>query len=211
VGLIRLGQWSIEMNEPCDTGNEVLKFKEKDAMRRNVTSRCSEALRCAAIAIVATGIAATPSVYAEPNSKTTAGNPANMVAHVELSGGPATRMLLVKKNGREYLLLELDSSSHIAILDVSEPSQPRTMDTVAGASGAPATELKVVAETLALFGTPDAQSAASADPKEIRSLSGVTAYVKDKAHGLIYVTNGDGLWIVKTKQKADADAAPDRY
>jgi hypothetical protein len=76
-------------------------FKEKGAMRKNVTGRCSGALRCAAIAIVATGIAATPSVYAKSNSKTTAGNPANVVARVELSGGPATRMLLVKKNGNE--------------------------------------------------------------------------------------------------------------
>jgi hypothetical protein len=182
-----------------------VKFKEQDAMRKNVTSRCSEALRCAAVAIVATGIAATPSVHAKPNPKTTAGNPANMVAHVELSGGPATRMLLVKKNGKEYLLLGLDSSSHVAIVDVSEPSQPRTM-TVAGASGATATELKVVAETLRLFATSEAESAASAGPKEIRNLSGVTAYVKDKAHGLIYVTNGDGLWILKTKEQADNEA-----
>jgi hypothetical protein len=175
-------------------------------MRKNVTGRLSEALRCAAIVIVATGIAATPSVHAKPSSKATAGNPANLVAHVELSGGPATRMLLVKKNGKEYLLLELDSSSQVAILDVSDPSQPRTMATVAGASGALATELKVVAETLRLFATSEAQSAASAGPEEIRSLSGVTAYEKDKAHGLIYVTNGDGLWILKTKEQADNEA-----
>jgi len=206
VGIIRLTQRSTEMNEPCDTGNDVVKFKEKDAMRKNVTGRCSEALRYAAIAIVAAGIAATPSVHAKPNSKTTAGNPANVVAHVELSGGPATRMLLVKKNGKEYLLLGLDSSPHVSILDVSEPSLPRTIDTVAGATVAPATELKVVAETLRLFATSEAESAASAGPKEIRSLSGVTAYVKDKAHGLIYIANGDGLWILKTKEQADNEA-----
>jgi hypothetical protein len=78
-----------------------VKFKKKCAMRNNVNSKCSKGLRCAAIAIVATGIAATPSVHAKSNSKTTAGNPANVVARVELSGGPATRMLLVKKNGNE--------------------------------------------------------------------------------------------------------------
>jgi hypothetical protein len=180
-------------------------------VRKNVNSKCSEGLRWAAIAIVAIGIAAAPSVQAKPNSKNTASNPANVVAHVELSGGPATRMLLVKKNGKEYLLLGLDSSSQVAVLDVSEPTQPRFMDTVAGAAGAPVTELKVVADTLTLFGTSDPESAASASPTEIRSLSGVTVFVQDKAHGLIYVTNGDGLWIVKTKHKADADAALDTY
>ena|SRR5271155_3807505 len=180
-------------------------------MRKHVNSKCSRGLRCAAIAIVATGIAVAPSVHAKPNSKTTASNPANVVAHVELSGGPATRMLLVKRNRKEYLLLGFDSPSHVAMLDVSKPSQPRTVDAVAGAAGAPVTELKVVSDTLTLFGTSDAESAASAGPEEIRSLSGVTAFVKDKAHGLIYVTNGEGLWILKTKQKADADAVPDFY
>jgi hypothetical protein len=180
-------------------------------MTKTVNSKWSQGFRRAAIAIIALGIAGAPAVHAKPNSKNTAGNPANVVAHVELSDGPAIRMLLVKKNGKEYLVLGLDSSSHVSILDVSEPSKPRTLDTLAGAAGVPATELIVLADTLTLFGTSAAESAASAGPKELRSLSGVTAFVKDKAHGLIYVTNGDGLWIVKTKQKALADAARVSY
>jgi hypothetical protein len=195
-----------ERSKPFENRAQAAKFEEKSTMGKSVKSKWSQGFRRAAIAIVATGIAAAPSVHAKPNSKNTAGNPANVVAHIELSGGPATRMLLIKKNGKEYLLLGLDSSSHVAILDVSKPSQPRTMDTVAGAAGAPVTELKVVADTLTLFGTSDAESAVSAGPKEIRSLSGVTAYLKDKAHGLIYVTNGDGLWILKTKEQADNEA-----
>ena len=45
----------------------------------------------------------------------------------------------------------------------------------------------------------------------MRSFSGVTASMKDKARGLIYVTNGDGLWIIKTKQKAGEEAIVDNY
>jgi hypothetical protein len=176
-------------------------------MKENANSKTSKGFCRAAVAIVAMGIAAAPAALAKPNSIKTAAKPANVVAHVELSGGPATRMLLVKKNGKEYLLLGLDSSSQVAALDVSEPDQPRTIDMATGVAGAPATELKVVADTLALFGTSEAATAASSGPKEIRSLSGVTAVIKDKAHGLIYATNGDGLWIVKTKQRADADEA----
>ena len=175
-------------------------------MTKTANSKWSQGFRRAAIAILALGIVGAPAVHAKPNSKNTAGNPANVVAHVELSDGPAIRMLLVKKNGKEYLVLGLDSSSHVAILDVSEPSKPRTVDTVAGAAGVPAAELIVVADTLTLFGTSAAESAASAGPKELRSLSGVTAFVKDRAHGLIYATNGDGLWILKTKERADDEA-----
>jgi hypothetical protein len=31
------------------------------------------------------------------------------------------------------------------------------------------------------------------------------------ARGLIYVTNGDGLWIVKSKQKVEEEAIVDNY
>ena len=159
-----------------------------------------------AIAIIATAIAAAPSTQAAPNSDKHNDIPANVLAHVEIAGGPVTRMLLLKKNGKEYLVLGLDSAARVVAMDVSEPSQPRTIDGASGAVGAPATELKVVADTLTIFGTSGAESAASTGPKEIRSLPGVTAFVKDKAHGLIYATNGDGLWIVKTKRQADDEA-----
>jgi hypothetical protein len=179
-------------------------------MKVNAKSTLSMGFCRAAIAVVAVGIAATPAVHAKPNSKRTATNPADVVAHVALSGGPVTRMLLVKKSGKEFLLLGLDSSANVVILDVSEPDQPRTIN-AAGVAGAPSTELRVVADTLTIFGSSDTETAPSSSPKEIRSLSGVTSFTRDKAHGLIYVTNGDGLWIVRTKQRADADAAPDYY
>lgn len=180
-------------------------------MKENASSKWSKGFSWGAPVILAFGIAAAPAVHAKPNSKKTAGKPANVVAHVELSGSPVTRMLLVEKDRNKYLLLGLDSPSGVALVDVSDPGQPRALDTAAGAAGAPSAELKVVAGTLALFGTSEAGAAASADLREIRSLSGVTAFVEDKAQGLIYATNGDGLWIVKTNQRADADAAPDYY
>jgi hypothetical protein len=178
-------------------------------MKENRNGRMSKCLGRAAIAIVAIGIASAPVVHAKPKSNKTADKPANVVAHVPLSGGPVTRMLLVKKNGKEYLLLGLDTSTNAFILDVSEPSRPRAIDTAPGAAGAPASDVTLVADTLAVFGTSDAESGASSKSKEIRSLSGVTGFMKDKVHGLLYVTNGDGLWIIKTKQQADADASYD--
>jgi hypothetical protein len=179
-------------------------------MKENASSKLLKGLCRSAVAIVAIGIAAAPAIHAKPNSNKTSDKPANVVAHVQLSGGPVTRMLLVKKNGNEYLVLGLDSTN-VAILDVSEPGNPRTIDTAAKTAGAPSAEVKVVADTLTFFGTSDAGTASGSSPKEIRSLSGVTASMKDKARGLIYVTNGDGLWIVKTKQQVELDAALDNY
>lgn len=180
-------------------------------MKENANSRLLKSLRRSAVAIVAIGIGAAPAIHATPNSNKTADKPANVVAHVQLSGGPVTRMLLVKKNGKEYLLLGVDSSTDVAVLDVSNPGQPRPIDKAARAIGAPSAKVKVVADTLTLFGTVDTETASGSSPKEIRSLSGVTAFMTDKARGLIYAANGDGLWIVKTKQGVEADAPPDYY
>ena len=176
-------------------------------MKESTSSKFSRGLHRAALAVVAIGIAAAPALHAKSNADNMAAKPENVVAHVYLSGGSVNQMMLVKKNHSEYLVLGLGSPSGVALVDVSKPAQPRTIDTSAGIAGASATELKVVADTLAVFGTSGAESGVSSEPKEIQSLSGKTAFLNDKAHGLTYVTNGDGLWIVKTKHRADADQA----
>jgi hypothetical protein len=163
------------------------------------------------LAITALGIAATAAAQGAGNSSKNAASPANVVGHVTVSGGNVTRMLLVKRNGKEYLVLGLDSPAQVALLDVSDPRRPQILDSAAPAPGKRSTELNVVADTLSVFGKSDAATRASADPKEIRGLSGVTAFLIDNAHGLIYAANNDGVWIVKTKRQAAEDARPDNY
>ena len=155
-------------------------------MKGNASSKLSKGFCRAAIAVAAIGIAlAGPAVNAKPNSNKGEDKPANLVAHVQLSGGPVTRMLLVKKEGKEYLLVGLDSPASVAVFDVSNPGRPRTIDTTSEATGAPSAEVKVIADTLSLFGSSDAGTASSANSKDMRSFSGVTASMKDKARGLI--------------------------
>jgi hypothetical protein len=200
-----------ERGKPTKQRTQAGEFKGETTMQESSSRNCSQSIRRAvtksalAIAILATAIAAAPVADAAPTSNRNGDTPANVVAHVEVPGGPVTRMLLLKKNGKEYLVLGADSAAHVVTMDVSEPSQPRTLD-AAGTDGVAATELKVVADTLTIFGTSEAESTVFAGPKEIRSLPGVTAFVKDKAHGLIYATNGAGLWIIKTKRQADDEA-----
>jgi hypothetical protein len=163
------------------------------------------------LAMAAATIAAAPSAHASPNSSKNSDTPANVVSHVAVTGGNVTRMLLVKRNGKEYLVLGLDSSAQVAMLDVSDPRRPRNLDSAAPAPGKPATELTIVADTLSVFGKSDDATPASADPKELRNLSGVTSFLIDNAHGLIYAATNNGLWIVKTSRQANEDAHPDYY
>jgi len=162
------------------------------------------------LAITAMGIAAAPAARAGGNSSRNTDGPANLVGHVTITG-KVTRMLLVKRNGKEYLMLGLDSSAQVAMLDVSDPRRPQSLAPGAPAPGKPSTEINVVADTLSVFGKSETATPASANPKEIRGLSGVTAFLIDSAHGLIYVANNDGLWIVKTKRQAAEDAQPDYF
>jgi hypothetical protein len=173
---------------------------KKSANRKTFTS-------WAAIAALAIAGAWVPTASANPNSDNTLGHPAGMVARVELSGGPITRMLLVKKKHKEYLVAELSSSPNVALLDVTDPARPRTVATAPGSTGTPAAELQILADTLALFGTAPAK--VESEPKEIRGVAGVTAFLTDKDHGLIYTGIGNQLWIVKTKLRAHMDEAPD--
>jgi len=190
-----------------ETAQETLLSNSSQTFRR-FTTKTALAIT---LAITAMGIAASGVAQAAGNSSKNTDSPANLVGHVTITGGNVTRMMLVKRNGKEYLVLGLDSSAQVAMLDVSDPRRPQSLAPGASAPGKPSTEINVVADTLSVFGKSDAATPVSADPKEIRSLSGVTAFLVDYAHGLIYAANNDGLWIVKTKRQAAEDARPDYY
>jgi hypothetical protein len=189
-------------------------FKSKggNTMKGNASSKLSKGFYRTALTVAALGIAlAGPLAHANPKPNKGDDKPANVVAHVQLAGGPVTRMLLVKKDGKEYLLIGLNSPASVAVFDVTKPDRPRAIETTSSTAAAPSAEVKVVADTLDLFGSSDAGTASSANSKELRSFSGVTASMKDKARGLIYVTNGDGLWIVKSRQQVEEEAIVDNY
>jgi hypothetical protein len=215
--------YTFERSKPTKQRRQAAQFKGATTMQEtlisNLISNSSRAFRrfsaktalALTLALTAMGIAATPGALAAGNSGKNTDSPANVVGHVTVAGGNITRMLLVKRNGKEYLVLGLDSSAQVAMVDVSDPRRPQSLDAAAPAPGKSSIELNVVADTLSVFGKSETVTPASADPKEIRGFSGVTAFLVDNAHGLIYAANNDGLWIVKTKRQAEEDARPDYY
>lgn len=186
--------------------------RRKTPMKETVRNGILKNVYRAGLAMAALSIASASAVYARPGTKETAEKPANVIAHVQLSGGPATRMLLVKEAGKKYLLLGSDSSSNVAIVDVSKPARARVVETSAAATRAPAAEMKDIASALTEFKTLEAENGIPTGPAEVQGFSGVTASIKD-GHGLIYLANSNGLWIVKQTRRigesefyADPDA-----
>jgi hypothetical protein len=195
-----------------------MKINLQDRMR----DRAIKSVARAAVAFLALGIAAAPSMFAKPKEKKALASNLGVIAHVQLDGGAATHMVLMEKNGKEYLYLGLASSSGVCVFDVTTPAAPRKLERFAEAGGAQATDFQLVGDTLAvssrsgeaLSGSPDSASRSvtilnmtnPTDPQSIQTFAGVTSVVADNARGLIYLSNDEGLWIVQAKQMQKADA-----
>ncbi|HXN17303.1 MAG TPA: hypothetical protein VN875_03145 [Candidatus Binatus sp.] len=190
-------------------------------LQDEMSDRAIKSVSRAAVAFLALGIAAAPSMFAKPKEKKIAASNLGVVAHVQLDGGAATHMVLMEKNGKEYLYVGLASSSGVCVFDVTTPAAPHKLERFAEAGGAQATDFQLVGDTLAVssrggeaIGSTGAAPRSvtivnvtnPTNPQSIQTFAGVTSVVADNARGLIYLSNGEGLWIVQAKQIQKADA-----
>lgn len=189
-----------------------MKDKVGFANRRNLTK--------AALALLAVGVAIAPPAFAAPDSVKVSGPSVNVVAHIQMPG-PVSRMVIVESGEKEYLYIGLESSARLSVVDVSKPRQPRTIDRAELPAGAPTADFRSIGGMLAVFGTPELGTSGvsaheqnpqtltilnvddPANPQEIARFTGVTSYLRDAAREVIYIANTEGLWILKTQQKAE--------
>jgi hypothetical protein len=145
-----------------------------------------------------------------------------VIAHVPLSGASLQKMFLEQVGRREYLYLQQASNQGFTVIDVSKPAKPKFVAHV------PQQNLTLVASGLAIAeapgstaaGTPAADENAEgargggsapqqirvldvsnpAHPRTVQNFRGVTSILPDGARGLIYVANGEGIWILSHQQ-----------
>jgi len=138
--------------------------------------------------------------------------PATVIAHLELPGASVSQLVLQEHRNKQYLYIERASKEGFAIVDVTKPNQPNVIKREAWPNEAPAGKLQMVGGGLALVEAPDAATAETVsrpetlkgldlsdptNPRTILSFSGVTSTLADDARNLVYITNSDGLWILK--------------
>lgn len=142
--------------------------------------------------------------------------PAKVIAHLSLKEAPGSEMLLQTKGEHQYLYVQKASKQGFMLFDVTKPSTPGVVNTNASASDATAGKLEMVSPDVALAEVPDKNSKGiirSADsptetvklldlsdpahPKVLQTFSGVTSILQDPTRGLIYLANGDGLWVLR--------------
>jgi hypothetical protein len=193
----------------------------KSNLQDKMYSKGIKSVARAAVVFLAIGISAAPSMLAAPKPKKAVNSNVGVIAHVQLDGGSATRMVLVQKNGKEFLYVGFGSSAGFCIFDVTKPEAPRRLVRFAGTGEAQTADFQQVGDTLTVTSrSGDAMTSASdaaphsvtilnttdpMNPQQIQTFSGVTSVVGDDARGQIYLSNGEGLWVVQARQPAKAE------
>jgi len=175
------------------------------------------------LTVSATLAAGAPTLNAKPRPVKTAVQPTAVIAHLALPGAPVSQLALQENGSKQYLYIEQSSVEGFAIVDVTKPNQPSVikrqpwanessigrLQLIGAALGlAEASEIETVktvsrAETLKVLDLTD-----PANPKTILSFSGVTSTLADDARNLVYIANGDGLWILKYPPQQPIFSAP---
>jgi hypothetical protein len=155
---------------------------------------------------------------AKPSKKPT-DVPATVIAHVPLPQATGNQMLLQKENGKNYLYVQQASKQGFMIVDVTKPDKPNLLKRTAESSQATAGNLEMVGPNVAIAETPENKPASLTrrdhptetvrvldlsdpqNPKTLQEFSGVTSLL-DGGHGLIYLTNNQGLWILRYNRPA---------
>jgi hypothetical protein len=146
--------------------------------------------------------------------------PATVIAHLPLPQSTGSQMLLQKDNGKQYLYVQQAAKQGFMIVDVSKPEQPSLLKRTAEQTQATAGNLQIVSPDVAIAEAPEKTPATLTssshptetvrvldlsdprNPKTLETFTKVTSLLPDGHHGLIYLTNNDGLWILRYNRPA---------
>ncbi|MGA2644811.1 MAG: hypothetical protein ABSF15_08855 [Candidatus Sulfotelmatobacter sp.] len=141
--------------------------------------------------------------------------PATVIAHLPLPQATGSQMLLQREKGKQYLYVQQAAKQGFMIVDVSKPEQPNLLKRTAESNQATSGNLQIVSPDVAIAEAPEKTPATLTssshstetvrvldlsdpqNPKTLETFNKVTSLLPDGGHGLIYLTNNDGLWILR--------------
>ena len=141
--------------------------------------------------------------------------PATVIAHLPLPQATGSQMLLQKENGKQYLYVQQAAKQGFMVVDVSKPEKPNLLKRTAESNQATSGNLEMVSPDVAIAEAPEktpATLSSSAhptetvrvldlsdprNPKTLETFTKVTSLLPDGGHSLLYVTNNEGLWILR--------------
>ena len=141
--------------------------------------------------------------------------PATVIAHLALPQATGNQMLLQRANSKEFLYVQQAGKQGFMIVDVSKPERPSLLKRSAESNQATAGNLEMVSPDVAIAEAPEKTAATLTsnahptetvrvldltdprNPKTLETFNKVSGILPDGGHGLIYLTNNEGLWILR--------------
>jgi hypothetical protein len=141
--------------------------------------------------------------------------PATVIAHLPLPQATGNQMLLQKENGKQYLYVQQAGKQGFMVVDVTKPEKPSLLKRTAESNQATAGNLEMVSSDVAIAEAPEKAPGTLTssshptetvrvldlsdprNPKTLETFTKVTGLLPDGGHGLIYLTNNEGLWILR--------------
>jgi hypothetical protein len=141
--------------------------------------------------------------------------PATVIAHLHLPQATGSQMLLQKEDKKQYLYVQQVSKQGFMIVDVSKPESPTLLKRSAESNQATSGNLEMVSPDVAIAEAPEKTPTTLTssshptetvrvldlsdphNPKTLETFNKVTSLLPDLGHGLIYLTNNEGLWILR--------------
>jgi hypothetical protein len=141
--------------------------------------------------------------------------PATVIAHLPLPQATGSQMLLQKEDSKQYLYVQQAAKQGFMIVDVSHPEKPNLLKRTAESNQSTSGNLQMVSPEVAIAEAPEKTPATLTssnhptetvrvldlsdprNPKTLETFNKVTSLLPDSAHGLIYLTNNEGLWILR--------------
>src|SRR5580692_10781528 len=151
--------------------------------------------------------------------------PATVIAHLPLPQATGSQMLLQRDNGKQYLYVQQAAKQGFMIVDVSKPEQPSLLKRTAESNQATTGSLQIVSPDVAIAEAPEKTPTTLTssnhptetvrvldlsdprNPKTLETFDKVTSLLPDSRHGLIYLTNNEGLWILRYHRPAPLEPA----
>lgn len=151
-----------------------------------------------------------------------------VIAHVTLPGASVSQMLLQQRGVKQYLSIQQAPEAEPIVVNVTKADHPEVVSHAA--LKASSEKVEMIGSGLALLEMPknskpggarhamvpskdtegNGQTTGSVrvldlsdpkNPKTLRSLAGVTSVLADDRRQLIYIANGEGLWILSHIEK----------
>src|SRR5271156_4587027 len=146
--------------------------------------------------------------------------PATVIAHLSLPQATGSQMLLQREDSKQYLYVQQAAKQGFMVVDVSSPDRPSLLKRTAESNQSTSGNLQMVSPDVAIAEAPERTPATLTsnnhptetvrvldltdprNPKTLETFNKVTSILSDGRHGLIYLTNDEGLWILRYNRPA---------